>query len=105
MDAPRLPKGLSQEDLLRLQRFYDMAPEYPRIDWSEGLAHLPVRDIIKAANGPKSIYEKMIPRKPNDAAWYEGGLYHDNMPYNKPTYWFVSWYDVSSSPNLGQYQS
>ena len=101
--APRLPEGISREDLLRLQRFYDMAPEYPRVDWSEGLAHLPVKDIIKAAEGPVSIYEQMIPRKPNDEAWYEGGLYHDDMPYNKPTFWFVSWYDVSSSPNLALY--
>ncbi len=101
--APKLPRGISQKDLLRLQRFYDMAPEYPRVDWSEGLSHLPVRDIIKAAEGPVSIYEKMIPRKPNDPAWYEGGLYHDDMPYNKPTFWFVSWYDVSSSPNLALY--
>ena len=31
---------------------------------------------------------------------FKGGLYHDNMPFNKPSYWFVSWYDVSSSPNL-----
>lgn len=101
--APRLPEGISQEHLLRLQRFYDMAPEYPRIDWSEGLAHLPVRDIIKNANGPVSVYENMIPREPNDPAWYEGGLYHDDMPFNKPSFWFVSWYDVSSSPNLALY--
>lgn len=97
---PRLPKGISQEDLLRLQRFYDMAPEMPKVDWSEGLAHLPVEDIIKNANGANSIYEKMIRRKPNDPDWYKGGLYHDDMPFGVPSFWFVSWYDVSSSPNL-----
>ncbi len=97
---PRLPEGIGQEDLLRLQRFYDMAPEYPRVDWSEGLAHLPVEDIIKNVHGPKSIYEDMIRRKPNDPAWYKGGLYHDDMDFGVPSFWFVSWYDVSSSPNL-----
>ena len=97
---PRLPQGISQEDLLRLQRFYDMAPEMPRVDWSEGLQHLPVRDIIKNANGSTGIYEKMIVRKPNDPAWYEGGLYHDDMPFGVPSFWFASWYDVSISPNL-----
>jgi len=103
INAPQLPEGISQEDLLRLQRFYDMAPEYPRVDWSEGLAHLPVRDIIKAVDGPKSVYEGMISRAPNDPAWYDGGLYHDDMPFNKPSYWFVSWYDVSATPNLKLY--
>lgn len=101
--APRLPKGLSQEDLIRLQKFYDMAPEYPRVDWSEGLAHLPIQDIIKAVDGPKSIFEDMVKRSPNDPAWYEGGLYHDDMPFDKPSFWFVSWYDVSATPNLYLY--
>ncbi len=101
--APRLQRGIAQEDLLRLQRFYDMAPEYPRVDWKEGLAHLPVQDIIKNVNGPKGIYEEMITRKPNDARWYQGGLYHDDMPFDKPSMWFVSWYDVSSSPNIALY--
>ena len=98
--APRLPQGISQEDLLRLQRFYDMSPEYPRVDWKEGLSHLPVQDIIKAAHGPKGIYEEMITRKPNDPKWFEGGLYHEDMPFDKPSFWFVSWFDVSTGPNI-----
>jgi len=98
--APKLAEGIPQEDLLRLQRFYDMAPRYPRVDWKEGLSHLPVQDIIKNVNGPKGLYEEMITRKPNDPKWFEGGLYHDDMAFNKPSYWFVSWYDVSSSPNI-----
>ncbi len=100
---PRLPEGISRQDLLRLQRFYDMSTDMPDIDWKEGLKHLPVQDIIKNANGSKGIYDKMIRRKPNDQAWYEGGLYHDDMPYNIPSFWFVSWYDVSVSPNLKLY--
>jgi putative CocE/NonD family hydrolase len=46
---------------------------------------------------------EMITRKPNDARWYQGGLYHDDMPFDKPSFWFVSWYDVSTSPNLALY--
>lgn len=97
---PRLPEGISQKDLLRLQRFYDMAPEYPSVDWSEGLRHLPVEDIIENANGSVGIYKKMIQRKPNDPDWYTGGLYHDDMGFGVPSFWFCSWYDVSISPNL-----
>ena len=98
--APKLPVGVEQKDLQRIQKFYDMGPEMPRIDWAQGLKHLPVQDIIKNAQGADGIYEKMIVRKPNDPAWFNGGLYHDNMPMEVPAYWFVSWYDVSSAPNI-----
>jgi putative CocE/NonD family hydrolase len=72
----------------------------PPVDWSQALRHLPVKDIIKNVNGSVGVYDKMIIRKPNDPAWYQGGLYHDSMPLNVPSFWFVSWYDVSTSPNL-----
>ncbi|MFC3881888.1 CocE/NonD family hydrolase [Algoriphagus namhaensis] len=100
---PRLPQGIQQEDLLRLQRFYDMSPEYPRIDSKDALNHLPIQDIIRNVNGPKGIYEEMITRKPNDPRWFQGGLYHDNMPFDKPSFWFVSWFDVSAGPNIALY--
>lgn len=97
---PTFPKNIQQKDLQRLQRFYDMSTEMPRVDWSVGLRHLPVQDIIKNAKGQEGVYEDMIRRKPNDPKWFKGGLYHDNMPLNVPAYWFVSWYDVSSAPNI-----
>lgn len=97
---PMFPKDITQTDLQRVQRFFDLAPEMPKVDWSYGLKHLPVKDIIQNVNGPKGIFDKMVVRKPNDPAWFEGGLYHDDKPINVPGFWFVSWYDVSTSPNL-----
>lgn len=97
---PTFPKTVQQKDLQRLQRFYDMSTEMPRVDWAQGLRHLPVQDIIKNAKGQEGVYEDMIRRKPNDPKWFKGGLYHDNMQMNVPSYWFVSWYDVSSAPNI-----
>lgn len=97
---PRIPPGATQEDLIRISRFYDLAPENPRVDMSEALSHLPVSDIIKNINGKEEIYDKMIRRKPNDPDWYKGGLYHDDMDFPVPSFWFTSWYDVSISPNL-----
>ncbi|THH37743.1 CocE/NonD family hydrolase [Neolewinella litorea] len=99
-NGPKLAEGLPREDILRLQRFYDMEPEYPEISSMEMLSTLPVDSIIAGNYGPEGIYEDMIKRKPNDPAWYEGGLYHDDMPFDVPTFWFTSWYDVSISPNL-----
>ncbi len=100
---PQFPKDATQEELIRVARFFDLAPERERIDWSKGLAHLPTQDIIKNVNGPIGIFEDIIRRQPNDPKWYKGGLYHDDMPIERPGFWFVSWYDVSSSPNLALY--
>jgi hypothetical protein len=97
---PRIPKDATREDLLRIQRFHDMAPEYPRVAWEDGLKTLPVQDIITAQNGPKGIFEEMVTRTPSSKKWLEGGLYHDDMPFDVPAFWFTSWYDVSISPNL-----
>ena len=97
---PRLPKDITQKDLLRIQKFYDMAPEMPKVDWSEAFFHLPLSDIFNHVNGSKGVWDKMIVRKPNDPDWYKGGLYHDNMPFGVPSLWFMSWYDFNTSPSI-----
>ena len=100
---PRIPAGATQEDLIRISRFYDLAPENPRVDMSEALKHLPIKDILQNINGKREIFDKMVIRKPNDEDWFKGGLYHDNMDFGVPSFWFASWYDVSISPNLALY--
>src|ERR1044072_4885441 len=109
---PMFPPGTSQEDLIRASKAFDLAQQLPPVDWSQALAHLPERDIIKAVDGPHGIFAdsmpvatrgSMIKRAPNDPAWYRGGLWHDNMNINVPGFWFMSWYDVSVGPNLAAY--
>ena len=109
---PMFPANTSQEDLIRASKSFDLAQQSPRVDWSQALRHLPVKDILKAVDGPKGIFADkmpnstggaMIERTPNDPAWYKGGLFHDNMKINIPGFWFMSWYDVSVGPNLALY--
>ncbi len=97
---PMFPRDISREDLIRVSRYFDLVPEMPRVDWSQALTHLPIIDIMKNVQGPKGIYEEMIQRTPDDPAWYRGGLYHDDMPFGVPSLWMISWYDVSTGPNL-----
>lgn len=105
---PSFPADATQEDLIRLSRFFDLVPESPNVDWVEAFKHLPVQDLIKNVDGPVGIYEDLIRRKPEDPKWYKGGLYHDtipfgvprSMPFGVPSFWFTSWYDVSISPNI-----
>jgi putative CocE/NonD family hydrolase len=109
---PTFPANTSQEDLIRISKSFDLAERQPPIDWARALAHLPSMDIIKAAGGPNGVFAdsmpvptggRMIQRTPNDPAWYKGGLFHDNMVINTPGLWFMSWYDVSTGPNLATY--
>jgi putative CocE/NonD family hydrolase len=97
---PRPPQGMKQEDLLRIQRFYDLNPTMPKVDWAEAFRHLPVNDLFNYLGASKGILNRMISRKPNDPEWYKGGLYHDDMPFGVPAFWFISWYDIASSPNI-----
>jgi putative CocE/NonD family hydrolase len=109
---PMFLPGTSQEDLIRASKSFDLAQQSPPVDWSQALRHLPVKDIMKAVDGPRGVFADkmpvdtggaMIEREPNDPAWYKGGLWHDNMRINVPGFWFMSWYDVSVGPNLAAY--
>lgn len=97
---PTFPKDLSREERVRLSKYFDLAAEIPEVDWSKQLWHLPLIDIVNDLGGPKSCFEEMIQRTPNDPAWYKGGLYHDDMDFGAPALWMISWFDISSSPNL-----
>ena len=44
---PRIPAGATQEDLIRISRFYDLAPENPPVDMAKALKHLPMGSKIK----------------------------------------------------------
>src|SRR5262245_27091237 len=109
---PMFPPNTSPEDLIRASKSFDLAQHLPPVDWSKALWHLPVQDILKNVDAPHGIYAdampvetggRMIQRAPNDAAWYRGGLVHDDMTINVPGLWFMSWYDVSVGPNLALY--
>ncbi|MBU2996651.1 CocE/NonD family hydrolase [Cellulophaga baltica] len=97
---PRIPKDATQEDLIRISRYYDLDPENPAVDFEQAFDYLPIQDGIKNLKGKTEIFDKMIRREPNDEAWYKGGLYHDDMEIKVPSFWFASWYDMSITPNL-----
>ena len=99
-ERPRLPEGLPREDVIRLSLYFDLAPDMPDVDWPEHFEHLPLVPMMEEIEGPKGTYAELIQRLPNDPAWYEGGLYHDDEGWGVPALWFNSWYDISTGPNL-----
>ena len=110
---PQFPADTSQADLIAASKLFDLAPQMPTIDWAKAYEHLPEKDIISAVGGPKGIFSDtmsnttggaMIERTPDDPAWRKGGIWQsDTMPINVPGFWFMTWYDVSTGPNLAAY--
>ena len=97
---PTFPADLSRDELIRVSRFYDLAPDMPEVNWNEAFRHLPLSDAIVAAGGPNGIFDEMVDRGPDDEAWYQGGLYHDHEDFFVPALWVHSWYDLSVAPNI-----
>ncbi len=100
---PQFPAGLSQEQLQRLRKAYDLAASMPAMDWAKHMRKLPSVDWLKDADGNEGPGADFMTRKPDDAGWYEGGLYHDNEEFGVPAFWFNSWFDVSQGPNLAMF--
>jgi putative CocE/NonD family hydrolase len=101
---PQFPPGLTREELIRVARWYDLKPDYPEVKWTKAFRHLPLRDALKAVNGPPGAFEEFADRLPGDPAWRRGGLYHDDQDFTVPALWVNSWYDMSVGPNLALYQ-
>jgi hypothetical protein len=110
---PTFPPNLSQEDLVRLSKSWDLAAHPPAVDWwKTGYWILPLQDILKKLDGMKGPFAdpisvgsggEMIKRTPNDPRWYKGALWHDNMRINVPGLWYMSYYDIAIGPNLEAY--
>lgn len=108
---PMFPSTMTQEELIRAAKSFDLNGHPPRVDWSKALQHLPEDDILNAIGARHGIYADttpsgqpgMIKRTPNDPAWYKGGLWNDNQKINIPGLWMMTWYDVSTGPNIAAY--
>ena len=109
---PMFPANTSQAELIRVSRMFDLDAQSPPVDWDKAFWHLPEKDIMRSVGGPPGIFDtkmpvatggNMIARAPNDPAWTKGGLWNETMPVKKPGLWFMSWFDVSVSPNLAAY--
>jgi len=100
LNRPTFPASLSRDELINVSKYYDLAPNFPEINWSKASQHLPLRNMIIAAGGPRGIFEEMADRGPDHPDWYKGGLYHDDEDFSVPALWVNSWYDLSVAPNI-----
>jgi putative CocE/NonD family hydrolase len=100
----QIPEGLSPEMRQYLSAYSDLNPKKPAVTWSKQVWHLPYAEMLTSLGEPAGTNEEFIARaKPDDPAWFKGGLYHDNEKWGVPALWYDSWYDVSIGPNLALY--
>ncbi|HIF30400.1 MAG TPA: CocE/NonD family hydrolase [Planctomycetaceae bacterium] len=100
VQRPLLPLGIERGDVVRLSKYFDLAPKMPKIEWKEKLATLPLNAAMEAVDGPQGIFSEFLKRKPNDPQWDRGGLWHGRDGCGVPGLWLFSWYDISTAPNL-----
>ncbi len=96
----QIPEGLDAKTRAYVSQYNDLAVDKPDVDWEKHINHLPISELLSSLGEPPATYEDFIKRKPDDAGWFEGGLYHDDEPWGVPALWFNSWYDVSIGPNM-----
>ena len=97
---PTLPEELGRQDLVRLSKYFDLAPRMPKIDWKKKMWTLPVADAMQEVDGPRGIYREFASRQPNHPGWFQSGLWQDDEDFGVPSLWLFSWYDLAISPNL-----
>jgi putative CocE/NonD family hydrolase len=99
----QIPAGLDRETRERISDYNDLAANKPEVDWKKQIGYLPIQDVLLDLGEPPGTFEELILRKPDDKAWDEGGLYHEDEGWGVPSLWFNSWYDVSIGPNMALY--
>ncbi len=108
---PQFPQAMSQQELATAAKSYDLAAHPPPADWGKALQHLPEKDMLTAIGAGHGIFADttptgkagMITRTPNDPSWYQGGLWNDSERIDIPGLWMMTWYDISTGPNLAAY--
>ena len=111
--APKFPPNMSQKDLVAAAKSYDLAAHPPTVDWVKALQHLPVKDLLSALDAPPGIFDTttpsgqpaMVARTPNDPSWLKGGLWNETLTIKIPGLWMMTWYDISTAPNIAAYMS
>ncbi len=106
---PQFPADLSQEDRARISGYFKLWPEQgwgkPRagFDYEKYFRHLPVSELNKAVEGPRTDWDRFARMTPADPAWKKLHLAGETETYGVPALWVFSWYDVSVAPNIALY--
>jgi putative CocE/NonD family hydrolase len=102
---PSFPAELSREQLLRLNRYWNLEPEtIPRISFDSVINTLPLSDIPKRIGSAPSDLDDFMTWPLDDPRWKTIEFGNEGDRNSAPALYMNSWYDVSTGPNLALFE-
>ena len=106
---PQFPPDMTQEDRARVSEYFKLWPQHgwgeprPEFDYEKYFRHLPVSELNRAVDGPKTDWDRFARLTPADPVWDALHLAGDRDAFGVPALWVFSWYDISMAPNVALY--
>jgi putative CocE/NonD family hydrolase len=98
-EFPIFKGELTREDRIRLNNFYPLWAEKPRVDWSKALRYLPLMDQIENIGGLKSDFRRFVQQLPDDSNWHKVEFVSEKDSFGVPALHINAFYDISFGPS------
>ncbi|SEB66075.1 CocE/NonD family hydrolase [Microbacterium hydrocarbonoxydans] len=96
-ERPILPPESTPEQRQRIRTYFAMSLRRGwRPDTPERLRHLPTKDVLRAAGGPRTPFDDYITRTPADPRWDEVEFITDSDRPRVPALHINSWHDLAA---------
>jgi putative CocE/NonD family hydrolase len=101
---PTWPKELTREQMLAVNRFWNMEPELMHpANLDSAIWTLPLNKIMHNLGAMPSDLDEFVNRLPNDPKWKEIEFGGEGDKSGAPVLYINSWYDVSIGPNVAMF--
>jgi uncharacterized protein len=104
---PAFPPNLTRDQMLRIQKFWNMEPELLERAASgidTAIWTLPLNQIMTKMGAMPSDLDDFANRLPNDPRWKQVDFGGEGDRAGAPMLMINSWYDVSIGPNVAMYE-
>ncbi len=101
---PSWPADLTREQMLRINKFWNMEPEMMRTpNLDSAIYTLPLNKIMHNLGAMPSDLDDFVNWLPNDPRWKQIDFGGEGDRSGAPTLYINSWYDVSIGPNVAMF--
>ncbi|MEP7344374.1 MAG: CocE/NonD family hydrolase, partial [Gemmatimonadaceae bacterium] len=101
---PTWPADLTRDQMLRINRFWNMEPETPHpANLDSAIWTLPANKIMDNLGAMPSDWDVLGNIQPNDPKWKEFDFGNEGDKSGAPTLYINSWYDLSIGPNVAMF--
>jgi hypothetical protein len=102
---PSFDPSLSREDMLRIQRSWNLQPEtIPRVSFDSAVWTLPEYQIMHDIGSAPSDLDNFMTWAINDPRWKTIEFGNEGDRNGAPALYINAWYDASTGPNLAMFE-